>query len=69
MSSLSNKNARTSQIMRNVESGHYLREAINNLDGKFTTKKGKVRRLRVAMTEQEKREVEAKQEWDNFFRG
>lgn len=59
MSSRSAKCARQSQIARNVENGVYLRKALNKLDGKFTTKRGNVRRVKAEMQE--------KYDWDKFF--
>jgi hypothetical protein len=59
MSSKSAKCARQSQIARNVENGVYLRKALNKLDGKFTTKRGSVRRVKAEMQE--------KYDWDKFF--
>ena len=52
--------ARRSQIARNVSSGVYLREAIKNLDGTFTTKRGNTRRL-------SRKEIEDAKRWDKFF--
>ena len=59
MSSRSAKCARQSQIARNVENGVYVRKALNKLDGKFTTKRGKYHRLKV--------EVQDNCDWDRFF--
>lgn len=59
MSSKSAKCARQSQIARNVENGVYIRKALNKLDGKFTTKRGSVRRVKAEMQE--------KYDWDKFF--
>lgn len=57
MSSRSAKCARQSQIMQNISNGVYLRKALQSLDGKFTTKHGKVRDVKI----------QQKLEWEKFF--